>query len=267
MAKKKLFLVVLLLNFCFFPIVLADKSASVGSFTGDPLASPPQLAKKWENIGLDISIGATYLEGNVEILSFMSKLSANAHFDEHSFYIDASNMFTESNEKRILNKINGSFLYAYTINDNLNFYVSSAHTMNEFSKLDYRTSNGIGICVHNFWKPLFSVFLFSFGFNVENEWFDNDDQENHVTGAFRWTFQLSVTENLKIGSDFIYVPVVDDAKDFRIYEEAYAEFKITKDELLAFRVSLISEYDSQPQPDVEKSDTGIYVSLVFHLGK
>ena len=251
----------------FLQIITLNLMADVkpGTFTGVPLAAPPQVSKNWEDFGLDLSAGFAYLEGNVDFLSFVSGISIDAHYGKHSFYIDGGNKYTETNDNRILNKINGTFLYTYFLGEHMNFYFSSAHVFNEFTRLDYRLTNGPGICVHNFFKPTFNIFLIAVGVNYENEWFDDNSEEEAVTGVIRWTFEIPVSKNAKIGSDFVYIQMFDDVRDFRLYEEAYLEVKITE-KILSLRISIIDEYDSQPLENVEKNDFGVFASLILHLG-
>jgi len=255
-----IFILFLIVNLFINSIVLATPLTD-----SEPLAKPPQLSTKWENIGLDINLGGTYLSGNVNFINLNSKLLFNANYLEHSIFVDTGNMFNYSDDKIILNKINASLLYAYSFHENLNFYFSSTHAYNQFSKLDYRLSNGVGICVHKFLEPAFSMFLVSAGVNLEHEWFQQNIKNQAWAIALRSTFDLPVTEYVNLGSDFIYTPRLHDFGDFRIYEEAYLKFKIT-DNLLSFKLSLTDEYNSRPQPEVKNNDFGILGSLIFHFG-
>ena len=239
-------------------------NAYAAPLTGEgPLATPPQLEKKWDNIGLDINAGGTYLNGNANIILLNTALGFNANWMEHSLFLKENNMFNYVGDKTILNKVNASLLYTYGFLDHFNFYLSSTHSYNQFEKLNYRLSNGIGFCAHKYFSPEFKTFLVSLGGNYENEWYQQDTR-NQARGALRLTFALPVTEYVELGSDSVYAPKIMDFSDYRLYEDAYMQFKITDN--LFFKISLMDEYNSTPQPDVQNNDFGIISSFSMHFG-
>ncbi|PKL75137.1 MAG: hypothetical protein CVV27_16950, partial [Candidatus Melainabacteria bacterium HGW-Melainabacteria-1] len=134
----------------------------------------------------------------------------------------------------------------------------------ESIKLNYRLTNGAGVCYHKWLPDIFDLALISLGLAGENEWFQDQSTPFAVRAVLRLTLARPLTDWAEIGLDSFYSPVVNDPADFRIYSEAYLKFKLS--ELVSFKLSAADEYDSRPLGSVQSNDFGLFTTLALDWG-
>lgn len=258
MLKKILISFTLLISFT------SSVDATPIGTTADTRPAAPQQRTQWKNQGLNIQIGGTLLGGNIDFQSIDTSVSYNINFGKNQFFVDAANLYTKAGDNIIANRINGSALYAYNLLDNFNIYAYTTHTHDSSINLDYRLTNGLGVCLHKIASPTFSLFLISLGASTENEWFKNNIQEFALRSVLRLNIILPVKDSLDLGIDTFYTPALKDFSDYRLYGEAFAKFKIN--DLLSFKLSFADEYDSKPQATIKNNDYGVFGTLGFNFG-
>jgi len=254
----------------FFGIVLSvPPGVQAGPFSraDDTRPLPPERWTNWEVVGLDLRLGGTWLDGNVDHLGLSGEAGFSWRFlPNHSLFLSGSGAYAEFGGDTKLEKTSGSFLYAYGIHRNLNIYAYSTYAHNKFLLLDYRLTNSLGLCVHSFLPSLFDPILFSAGATHEHETFDDDTTEQAWRPTLRLNFELAANTFVRLGADLFYVPALEDFSDYRVYAETYAELKITKN-IFSFRITAADEYDSLPREGVEGNDLMLLGSVVIRTGR
>ncbi|MFN8672298.1 MAG: DUF481 domain-containing protein [Candidatus Sericytochromatia bacterium] len=239
-------------------------AAPIGT-TSDTRPASPQQRKQWKNQGLTLQVGGNLLGGNVDFQSFNTSLSYNLNINKNQFFIDAGNVFTKAGPNIIANRINASGLYAYNLLDNFNVYAYTTHTSDSSIKLDYRISNGLGVCLHKIASPFFKLFLVSLGGAYENEWYQSNIQENAFRSVLRLNAILPVSDYAELGVDSFYTPVITNFNNYRLYNEAFLQFKIVPD-TLSFKLSFADEFYSAPKTGVKNNDYGVFANLSLDIG-
>ncbi|PIQ25560.1 hypothetical protein COW36_21185 [bacterium (Candidatus Blackallbacteria) CG17_big_fil_post_rev_8_21_14_2_50_48_46] len=242
----------------------AAQAAPVGT-TPDTRPAAPQQRKQWTTQGVSLQLSGSGLIGNVNLLNLSSLLSYNLNLDKHQFFLDFGNLYTKAGSNEVANRINGSVLYAYNALDNFNIYAYSTHSTDRSIKLNYRLTNGAGVCLHKIASPVFNLFLVSLGLAYENEWFENNISPSALRSVLRVNAVLPLGETAEAGVDSFYTPVVNDFGDYRIYAEAFVKFQLTPD-LISLKLSVADEYDSRPQPGVMNNDFGVFATLGLDWG-
>lgn len=232
--------------------------------TPDTRPAAPQQRKQWETQGVNLQVSGSMLQGNVNLLNAFSSLSYNLNFwEKNQLFLDVGNLFTQAGDNVVANRINGSLLYAYNMTKNLNLYAYNTNSFDQSIKLDYRLTNGAGVCFHSF-APQFSLLLFSFGLAGEHEWFQQNIQQNALRGVARMNGAIPVTDFAEVGLDAIFSPVMYNFADYRVYGEAYIKFKLTEN--ISLKLSAADEFDSVPQSDVKNNDFGVFATMGIDLG-
>lgn len=234
--------------------------------TVDTRPAAPQQRKQWKEQGLSLQLGGNYFQGNVNIMNLNSSLSYNLNIDKHQFFLDGGNIFSQTGDKNLANRLNGTFLYAYNLLDNFNFYYYMSHSHDPSIKLDYRLTNGAGICLHKIANNIFSVLLVSAGVSTENEWFQNNNNFFAPRSVIRVSGTLPINNTFELGFDTFHTQSFYNLSDFRIYGEAYINIKIIE-EYLNLKISLADEYDSMPLKDIKNNDLGLFMNLNINFGK
>ncbi|OGR43767.1 MAG: hypothetical protein A2X28_10255 [Elusimicrobia bacterium GWA2_56_46] len=254
-------------------VIAAILLAAAGNFvsaqvrTEDVRVRPPESWPKREVYGLDITLGGSYLRGNVENSGISGGLDFNTTISRrHQIFIQASKDYAEFNDLVLVDKDKASLLYAYKIRERWNIFVNTTHAHNEAIKLKYRTTNGGGVCYHSFLSGLLDPVLLSAAIMPEYETFKDGVTHTPTRGNFRLNFGYPVTSHFAAGADLMYMPRLTRFADYRMYGEAYFKFKIT-DNTLDFKMTVTDEYESRPRPGVKFNDLITGFALVVKLGK
>lgn len=248
-------------------VIAANCAVFAQGRTEDVRVRPPESWPKREAYGLDIKFGASYIRGNVENRGISGGLDFNTTLRErHQFFLQAAKDYAEYGGVAVVDKNKGSFMYAYKLKDRLNVFAASTHAHNKAQRLRYRTTNGAGLCYHNFWPGVFEPVLISFAVTPEHETFRDDTTKTITRGNMRFNFNYAATKHFSVGADMIYMPRFSRFSDYRMFGEGYLQFKIT-DDRVSFRVSFTDEYESEPRPGVKYNDFITGYSLVLKLGK
>jgi hypothetical protein len=240
-------------------------SAPIG-VTPDTRPAAPQERKQWKEQGLSLQLSGAYLSGNVNFLNLSTLLSYNLNVGKNQFFIDGGNLFTQAGTTTVANRVNVSGLYAYNVLDNFNIYGYSTHTKDESNKIDYRLTNGIGVCLHKIIEPIFKLSLVSLGVSSENEWFQTKDSNFGVRSVLRTNFIYPINSNVDIGVDGFYTPMIYDFSDYRLYGEGFIKIKLDP-EIASLKISVADEYDTKPQAGIKNNDFGVFATIGFDLGK
>ena len=235
--------------------------------TEDVRVRPPESWPKREAYGLDLTLGGSYLRGNVENRGVSGGLDFNTTISKrHQLFLQASKDYAEFNDFVLVDKDKASLLYAYRLKERVNLFVNTTHAHNEAIRLRYRTTDGGGVCYHSFLSGPLDPVLISAAIMPEYEKFKDGVTHSMTRGNFRFTFGYPMTSHFAAGADLIYMPRLTRFSDYRMYGEAYFKFKIT-DNTLDFKVTVTDEYESRPRPGVKFNDLITGYALVLKLGK
>ncbi|MBF0105105.1 MAG: DUF481 domain-containing protein [Deltaproteobacteria bacterium] len=225
---------------------------------------PEQLWGERKSWGLDFDLGGQYYKGNVDMTYLAVTSGAFKKFDRHSFYVHGNSIFQKWSGQTIFNQMQGIFRYDFSLTDKFKLFAFSTHGHNKFTRLHYRTSNGIGPWYDFFYKNIKNGV--SIAPTQNSEWYISNGKDHYLSLSFRNLFELALSKHVKIGSDIFVMPRLTRWEDLQFYGSAYIQTLIYKD-LLSLKLSFVDEYDTNPQPGIEKNDMHIATSLMFHVGK
>lgn len=249
--------------------LLALPAAARAQFTRteDLRVRPPEVWQPHEKYGLNLTLGGSYLNGNVKNYSF----SGGLEFDwkpggAHSLFLQAYDNYVKYGDSAVTDRSKGSLLYAYALRPRLNLFLQTTHSHDKFRSVKYRMTNTAGVCFHNFLPGVLKPVMISAGLTPEYEKDNAGTVRRDLRGTARVNFALPLTDTVKFNGDFIYTPRLADTGDARMYSEGFFEFRIWKDSV-AFRITATAEHDSRPAPGARESDFGLNHSLVIKLAK
>lgn len=248
-----------------FALATPALAVPVGT-SADTRPAAPQHRPHWEVGGFGLKVGGSFLQGNVNLSTLSTALSANYNLERHQLFLDAGNFYNGTPTQVLVNRMAGSTLYAYAIADNQNVFAYTTHSHDRSIKLDYRLTGGLGWCWHKLFPETFSLFLLSANPAVEYELFEAAAPQTTLRGVFRLNMIKPVNESLEAGFDGFYTPAAQDLGDMRLYGEAYMRLKIIGD-LLALKLTVADEYDSRPVAGVLPNDLGVFTELEASWGK
>ena len=240
--------------------------AQAYSRSDDVRVKPPQ-AYAGSTDKLDIEGGFSYMEGNVDSRSLNGAVNYKVELSSRTeLMVDGAANYSTFGDSTTMEKLHGSALYAYHLQPHWNLFAVSTHAHNRFLSLNYRTTNGAGICAHSFMPGPFDLFLLSLAVTPEYAYYSDRTIDRTTRALARLNFTAHPTDYLSIGFDGMYLPSFQDFGDYRLYAETFAQFKITP-QTLSYKVTLSDEYDSAGRPGIKLNDFTATQAIVVHLGK
>jgi hypothetical protein len=233
--------------------------------TPDTRPAAPQERKQFEHQGLSFEASGTVLQGNVNMAILNTAVSYNVNWKPHQLFIDAGNLFTMAGDTVAVNRINGTGLYAFNMLDNFNLFAYTTHTHDQINKIDYRLTNGAGVCLHKLLPGFLKLGLLSAALASENEWFSQSPSQFAVRTVLRAQGIVPLTDSLDVGVDGFFTPALADVADYRLYGEAFLKVALPGN-LASLKLSVADEFDTRPQPGVKNNDFGVFTTLRVDWG-
>jgi len=207
-------------------LLFAAAGASASN-TADLRPSPPEYWNQGKYL-LDATLSGSYLRGNVDNSSLSGGIDFTARpAARHQLSLNAAAGYASFNGSTLLDTLKATGLYAYSLNPHLNAFFMTTHAKNRSVTLDYRSTTGVGVCVHNFLTDIFQPVLFSLAVTPEHEAWADGTHDNATRGMARLNFKAPLSQYALLGGDFVYAPDLDAFSDYRYYAETFLQFKIT----------------------------------------
>gem|GEM_PF-1502402 len=227
--------------------------------TPDTRPAAPQQRTQYKSVGYGFEFGGSFLQGNANLTNLEASGNFNANQGPHQLFLDLGGLFTRAGSSTLVNRVSGSGLYAYALNDHWNAYGYTTSSHDDAIRLNYRLTNGVGLCVHHLAEPLFSQLLFSAGPSYENGWFSTGVTSAAWRSVLRANAARSLSPTTEVDLDTFYSPNLVDGSDYRLYGEASLKVKLT--EALTLILTAADEFDNRPQPGILNNDAGLFTSL------
>ncbi len=220
------------------------------------LASIP----KWTTT---IEAGGSRTDGNTDTLQGRGRLDVvrKTSDDMLNFYLVGN--YSETNKVRTTNEYYGGIKYENNIDERRLWYTRLELEFDEFEDLDLRTTVAVG--GGYYWikeEPRELKTLYGFGLRHETY---NTGVSN---GAAVIDFAVNFRQDLGDWAQFTQVtrfsPDIEDTSDYRLDFDTAIVFPLKKDEW-KLKLGIRNEYNSRPQPGLERLDNTFYANIVMSL--
>ena len=217
--------------------------------------------KQW---GADLGFGGSFNRGNTDVNYLNTNFSVFAARDPATAYLSGSMSYNTFGKVRVLNQGTLAARYDHSIQGPWKVFVFNTNGYNEFNRLNYRTTMGIG--------PWYDYTLgptqhgLSLAMTHEYEKFKGGILERAGRVSFRDVSRLPISQVAELRADLFYVPKVEEVRDYHLFAEISLQTMILRDRL-GLKLSWTDEYDNRPKPGVKPNDVLWLTSLTLHLGK
>lgn len=222
------------------------------------------IAKRQAKWSSQIEIGGVMKEGNTDSLDVHGafELKRTTEDDVLKFHIRAN--YAEQNDIPNRNEVRGGVDYEYWFTKRWSWYTRMVLEFDEFENLDLRSTVAAGVGYT--WLKRDNVDLKTrAGIGYVHESFDNGMTDNNVVIDFGLAFRWDVVEWVRLTHDATYLPTYDDTADYRLRFDSALTFPLGDSDRWKFKVGMLNEYDSMPQPGVERLDNTWYTSFVLDV--
>ncbi len=228
-----------------------------GAVTKKLEAQIDQRAEPWSATA---EFGLNGQTGNSQRLGFRGRgeVRRETDFDRLSVYMQGE--FARQDGVRSENEIMGGSKLEVDVTDRWYALGKIDLEFDEFENLDLRTriNAGMGYFVIDKEKEHLKVFG-SPGYQHES--FMDGRTVDQAIMELGWDYLKQFTPWLLFTQNTTFVPSLSDVNDFRVVADTAGEIPITGDKRWKFKIGMQNEYDNQPAPGVEDTDTTYYANL------
>ncbi len=224
-----------------------------------------ELAKKafipeWN---FTLEAGGSSTEGNTETLEARGRLDVTRKTDNDllNFYLAAK--YYDQNDIRSTNEYRGGIRYENAITDRWYWYTRVELEFDEFENLDLRSTAAVG--GGYYWlKKSDHELKTGVGIGYRHESYNNGVSDDQAVLDLMLNYRLDLAPWLQFTHATTYSPDFLELDDYRLDFDTALLMPFTDDRFkLKFGVN--HEYNSRPQPGLERLDTTYYANLVFQL--
>jgi len=249
----------ILLDTSFFGTLLIDR-ANIEKIISEEEAIPEEIKVEWKR---EVETGYNLVTGNTERSNFIVAGLINRKTDRHEITLKGNFNYTSSDEKMDGQTWYTMARYAYSFGKArkwFNFYKFEADH-DKFANIDYRLipSTGIGYWFFN-QDPFKAEADIGVGYEY-TEYNDDTDNSETVTVIPHAYAEWNIYKDMRLSEDITVYPTLDDFGEYRLISTTIFTNPIT--DKLAFRVSYINKYNSDPADDAEKHDMELNSSLAY----
>lgn len=211
-----------------------------------------------------LEAGGVLKEGNTDTLDghFRLELRRKTESDLLRFY--ARGDYGETDDVRNTSEVKGGFDYELDLGKRFSWYAGIELENDEFENLDLRSTVKTGLGYHWVKKEKFDLKTRA-GFGYVHESFKNgmtDDKAVLDLGLFlRW----DIATWAQLTHDASYQPSFDDSADYRMVFDSAVTMPLGDSDVWKFKVGMTNQYDSMPEPGVERLDNTYYSAIVFEI--
>ena len=244
-------------------LVSAPAAHAIVSMESVHLGKPPQGFTG----AFELSIDAEY--GNTEEVSASTGLKLQWSEDKNIDFVLANYVYGESSGVKNENKAFVHLRHIHQRNNRFAWEVFSQLSNDEFTSLNLRALIGGGVRLALGELTDKRAFYLGLGGFYEREQLDidnaasNEETEETVRGNTYLVLKYQFNSHVSLVSSTYYQPAIDKFSDYRAIEDASLVSKLSDD--FSLRVGLNIQHDSEPPPDVEKTDTSINIGMALNF--
>ena len=211
----------------------------------------------------EIALGLQGENGNNERLAFHGRAEARREtpLERLLFYLEGD--YAKENGERTANEIIGGAKFERDIAERWFTYGKGEIEFDEFENLDLRTtiSGGLGYFLIEEEDQELKAHA---GLGYQHESFDSGVAEDEAIVDIGYDYRLDLNDRLRLTHSLTYFPTLGDPfTGYRLTGDAALEVPITEEERWKLRLGARSEYDAEPQPDIDRLDTSYFIDLVY----
>jgi len=207
--------------------------------------------------------GGSRTDGNTDTLEGRGRLDVVRKTSEDLLNFYLAGKYSETDKVRISNEYYGGIKYENNINDRRFWYARIELEFDEFENLDLRTTAAAG--GGYFWIKEEPQQLKSLvGFGLRNESYNNGQSTSSAVIDFVVDYREDINEWAQFTHVTRYSPDFQDTGDYRLDFDTALVFPLKKEEW-KLKLGMSNEYNSRPQPGLERLDNTFYANIVMSL--
>ncbi len=207
--------------------------------------------------------GGSRTDGNTDTLEGRGRLDVVRKTSEDLLNFYLAGKYSESDKLRISNEYYGGIKYENNITDRRFWYARIELEFDEFEDLDLRTTAAAG--GGYYWmKDVPQTLKTLVGFGLRNESYNNGQTTSSAVIDFVVDYRQDLDDWAQFTHITRYSPDFQDTGDYRLDFDTALVFPLKKEEW-KLKLGMRNEYNSRPQPGLERLDNTFYANIVMSL--
>lgn len=209
-----------------------------------------------------LELGLNGQSGNTEHVAVNGRVEARRTTEVDRLLIYAQGRYSKENGNDTVKEVIGGVNLEVDLNDRLFAFGKLALEFDEVEDLDLRATvtGGLGYFVirepgHE-WKV-------RAGLGFQHESFMNGDSKDQAIGELGWDYRKEIVPWLLFTHSITYYPTFDDVGEYRLVMENAGEIPIGNKEDWKVRLGVRNDYDSMPEPGIDRLDTYYFLNLAW----
>jgi len=242
------------------PLVLAQAETDGAASTGDQSDEGSAAKPLWTG---NVEAGLQIREGNTETLDLYGKVEALRKVDVRELSLKASYDYAERDDDTERNRAFAESTYRRYRSAKSYIFGTLNVEHDEIEELDFRLNAAVGPGYK--WIDTEKTKLIGeAGFGVTAEWYDDEDQHTEAIVLLHGLWTQKVFDESLFSQELTVYPSISDFGSFRLVSSTSLATPLS--ESLDLRVSLVNEYDNDPEVSgVEKNDMTFRTTVVYRF--
>ncbi|MDX1682012.1 MAG: DUF481 domain-containing protein, partial [Phycisphaeraceae bacterium] len=221
---------------------------------------------KWRNPwSATLQIGGSGTSGNKDTMNVRGRFEARREMPDDRLTLYLRGQYAESEGDKTANELIGGANLEVDISERWFTWGTLQLEHDEFEQLDLRATGTAGL--GRFWieRPD-QVLKTHAGLGFEHESFEDGESNTEPVAELGLAYKQKVNDWLDFSHEATYEPVLGDPlNEYRLEFETAGEIPIAGDKPWKLRLGVTNEYDSMPQPGVDRLDTTYFLDLVLEF--
>ena len=228
------------------------------------VAADAEIAKYKPNWSATLEGGVTKKEGNTESLEGRGRFVVRRRTSEDLLRFYAQAEYGEIDRQRNRNEYIGGVYFENNLTDRFNWYVRGELEYDEFENLDLRTTAAAGLGYYWLKKPHHELQTRAGG-GYRHESYSDDTTNDDAILDLGLDYRLDIKEWAQFTHSTTYSPSVEEFGSYRLTLDTAVAVPLADSEVWKFKIGMMNEYNSDPQPGVKDLDNTYYANLVLEL--
>lgn len=213
---------------------------------------------------LKLEGGVTATEGNTDTLVGMARSSATRTTQKDTLKFYANVDYGEEDDQRNRNQYIGGMRYEYLLSPHWFLYSRGELEYDEFENLDLRTTVAAG-AGYSWIKRSYHELKTNAGLGYRHETFTDGRAEDDAILDLGLDYRLDIGPYAQFTHSTVYSPSMEDFDSYRLTLDTALAVPLRTQLNWKWKTGARNEYNSDPEPGLERMDSTYYTSLVLEI--
>jgi len=210
-----------------------------------------------------LEAGGLFTEGNTDRLEARGRFDLRRKTDDDLLEFFLAAQYGEQDDERTTNEYRGGVNYENLISERWYWYTRLELEFDEFENLDLRSTAAAGVGYYWLKKPDHEL-KSRVGFGYRHESYDNGQSQDDAVVDLGLDYRLDLASWLQFTHSADYSPDIEDYGNYRLDLDT-ALLVPLKGDIVKLKLGMRNEYNSRPQPGLDRLDNTYYANIVLEL--